>query len=160
MFSRFVFVVGLLLAAWMSLSGWVFGIGGDLSAWYVPTIGLTVAMTHWFIAGRLRVTVERKHRTGRGTIVALVLAWLCAIGFGFTVPNRHEGELVSIMSHLTSPENLGLSIGICNPLGIIAITLMGIALTFAALDARGPKADTDDELTPEQRAALMARPGG
>lgn len=160
MFSRIVFVVGVLLAAWMSLSGWVFGLGGDLSLWYVPTIGLTVAATHWFIAGRLRVTRERSHRTGRATIVALVLAWLCAIGFGFTVPNHHNGELVSIMSHFAGPDTLGLSIGICNPLGIVAITLMGIALTFAALDARGPRADTDDDLSPEQRAAMMARPGG
>ncbi|WP_446430299.1 hypothetical protein [Leucobacter sp. 1207-22] len=139
-----VTTIGLVLAAWMSLSHWAFGIGGPLTWWYLPCIGLTYAALQLWFVQRLRVTEAKGKRTSRSTIVALILSWVSAIGFGLTVPNEVAGELVSIVSPASGGGlSIGMSIALCNPLGIIAFTIAGIAIGFAFTDSRDKR--TEDE---------------
>lgn len=149
--NRWIGLVGLLLALWMGAGRWLFGIGGELSWWYVPLITVGYALLQLWLVRRLRITRERGRRTSRSTIVSLVLSWLCALGFGFTVPDIVGGELVSILSHLGGAEWLEMSIGICNPLGIIAFACAVAAVAFAAADARDPRPEEDEDEDGEPR---------
>lgn len=143
--SRAIAIIGGLLALWMSAGRWAFGIGGSLTWWYVPTIGLVYAGLSIWIAARVRITRGRGRRTGRRTVVALVLSWVCAIGFGFTVPDRAGNELVSVLGRLSgSAFGDEMAIALCNPLGIIAFALAIFALAFAYVDARDPKPEEDE----------------
>ncbi|WP_337249151.1 hypothetical protein [Leucobacter chromiireducens] len=145
--SRVVGVVGVVLALWMALGRWPFGIGGSLSWWYVPTIGLIFAGLQLWLARRIAITRERGKRTGRSTIVTLILTWVCAIGFGFTVPDLANGELESILSLASgSAFSAEMSIALCNPLGIIAFVLATASIMFAYSDARDPKPEEDEGL--------------
>ncbi|MBL3699910.1 hypothetical protein D3228_09640 [Leucobacter luti] len=129
----------------MALGRWPFGIGGSLSWWYVPTIGLFFAALQLWLAQRIAVTRARGKRTGRSTTVSLVLAWVSAIGFGLTVPDLSGGELVSILSLASgSSFSAEMSIALCNPLGIIAFALTIVALAFAYADARDPRPEEDE----------------
>lgn len=131
----------------MSAGRWAFGIGGELTWWYVPTIGLIYAWLSLWTARRIRIVGERGRSLGRAPIVMLALAWACAIAFGFMVPDLVNGELVTIVSLWFGPElhdvTVGIAAGICNPLGIIAFACQVAALAFAAAAAREPHVDDD-----------------
>lgn len=151
--SLVVTVIGVILAAWMSLGRWLFGIGGDLSWWYVPAIGLTYAVLSWWIAHRIAITHRRGRHTGRAVWVSLILSWASAIGFGFTVPDRVGEDLVSIVSLAAgSAFSAEMSIALCNPLGIIAFTLAFFALGFAIANGRDPRPEEDELLDAESGA--------
>lgn len=144
--SRIVAIVGAVLALWMAAGRWAFGIGGELTWWYLPTIGLVFAALQLWLARRLRITRGRGRRTSRSTIVTLVLAWACAIGFGFTVPDAHGGELVSILSLAAGAGfPAEMSFALCNPLGIVAFALAIASLVFAHADARDPRPEEDED---------------
>lgn len=143
--SRVVGIVGVVLALWMALGRWPFGIGGTLSWWYVPTIGLAFVALQLWLARRISITRQRGKRTGRSTVVTLILSWACALGFGLTVPDLANGELQSILSLASgSAFSAEMSIALCNPLGIIAFALTVAALLFAYADARDPKPEEDE----------------
>lgn len=148
--SVVVVIIGIVLAAWMTVGRWFFGLGGSLTWWYVPTIGLIYVLLHVWIAHRMTVTARRGCRTGRATVVSLILSWLCAIGFGLTVPDLVDGTLASILSSASgSAFSTDMSIALCNPLGIVAFTVAGIAIAFAYADARDPKPEEDEYLDGE-----------
>ena len=143
--SPIVVVIGGVLALWMAAGRWLFGIGGDLTWWYLPTIGLVFMGLQVWQARRLGVTASRGRRTSRSTIVSLILAWLCAVGFGLTVPDRVGDDLVSILSLATGSDfSVEMSIALCNPLGILAFALAIASLAFTYADAREPKPEEDD----------------
>ena len=145
--SVVVTVIGLVLAAWMSLGRWAFGLGGGLTWWYLPGIGLTYALLSWWIGRRLTLATRRGRRTGRSVWVALILSWVSAIGFGFTVPDSVNGELVSILSNSVGSQfSAEMSIALCNPLGILAFALAFVALGFAIAAGREPRPEEDELL--------------
>lgn len=145
--SPVVVIVGVVLALWMAVGRWPFGIGGSLTWWYLPTIGLVFIWLQMWQARRLRVTASRGRRTSRSTIVSLILAWLCAIGFGLTVPDRVGDDLVSILSLAAgSSLSVEMSLALCNPLGILAFALAIASLAFTYADARDPKPEEDEYL--------------
>lgn len=157
--SRIVAIVGIVLALWMAAGRWLFGIGGPLTLWYLPTLGIAFAALGFWLARRMRITRERGKHTRRATIVTLVLSWACAVGFGFTVPDSHNGELVSIISLASGSDfSVGMSIALCNPLGILAIAFAIAAVGFAIADSKDPKPEEDeDELdTPQMVAHPLA----
>lgn len=148
MFSRVVMIVGVVLALWMAAGRWLFGIGGWLTWWYLPTIGLVYALTSLWLARRMRITRELGRRIGRGTKAMLWASWASACGFGVLVPDNVDHELVSMLSLWSDTAvTAEMSIALCNPLGIMAFTFMGAALVFAYADVRDPKPEpTDEEL--------------
>ena len=130
----------------MAAGHWVFGIGGPLTWWYLPTIGIGFAALQLWLSRQLRITRDRGKRTSRSTVVSLILAWVCAIGFGLTVPNNVGGELVSILSLASgSSFSAEMSIALCNPLGIIVFALTIVSIAFAFADARDPKPEEDED---------------
>ncbi|MCA0380161.1 MAG: hypothetical protein LCH36_12135 [Actinobacteria bacterium] len=151
-------VVGIALAAWMGVGRWAFGIGGDLTFWYVPLIALPFALLQLAVVHRLRVAERRGRPIGRAVYVAMAVAWVCAIGFGFTVPDSVNGELVSIFSLLAGESQLGMSIALCNPFGIIAFCGIIAALIFAAVAARDPRPSEDDLLDAAEEVAMVEHP--
>lgn len=143
--SRVAWIVGILMALWMSAGRWIFGLGGSLTWWYVPSIGLVYAATSFWLARRIAITRGRGKSVGRATIVTLVLSWICALGFGFLVPDYVGGELQSILSHAAGSAFSGeMSIALCNPAGIIAFALLGASIVFAYADARDKIAPEDE----------------
>ena len=145
--SRVVAIVGILLALWMAAGRWAFGVGGPLTWWYLPTIGLAFGGLQLWLARRLRATRARGRRTSRSTVVSLALAWASALGFGLTVPDRVGGHHVSILSPAPSAGlSTEMSIALCNPFGIVAFALAIIALAFAYADTREPRPEEDEDL--------------
>jgi len=152
--SRIVAIVGVVLALWMTLGRWPFGIGGSLTWWYLP-IGIVFAALQLWIAVRIARTRSRGRRTGRATVVALILGWVCAIGFGFTVPDRTGAGLESILSLAAgSAFSSEMSIALCNPFGILAFALSVASLAFAFADARDPKPEEDEWDEPDAGGAV------
>jgi len=146
--------VAVILALWMGFGRWLFGIGGHMTWWYAPLIALPFLILQWWTLQRMSVARSRGCRIGRAPIVALVLSWLCALGFGFTAPDIQAGGSAgltgdgsaSILSHLAGPEWIGMSIALCNPLGIIALALSIAALGFAFAAGREPRPEEDELL--------------
>lgn len=157
--SVFVAVMGLLLGAWMSAGRWLFGLGGDLTWWYVPAIGLTYAVLLLWVGHRLAVTARRGRRSGRAVWVALALSWVSAIGFGLTVPDNVNGELVSILSSASGSQfSAEMSIALCNPLGILAFTIGFFALGFAIAAGREPRPEEDELPGDDGNAGMVPHP--
>lgn len=159
--SPVVVVVGVVLALWMAVGRWAYGIGGSLTWWYLPTIGLVFIWLQVWQARRLRVTASRGRRTSRSTIVTLILAWICAIGFGLTAPDRVGDELVSILSLAAGSDfSAEMSLALCNPLGILTFTLAIASLAFTYSDARDPKPEEDEHLDehPDAGTGMVAHP--
>lgn len=139
-----IVIIGCALGLWMGAGRWLFGVGGGLTWWYLPLMGLPFAVLQLWTVRRLRIARDRGRRVGRAPFVALVLSWVCAFGFGLTVPDLVGGELVSILSRLAGPEWLEMSIALCNPLGIVAFATAIAALAFAFAAGREPRAEEDE----------------
>lgn len=137
-------IIGCVLGFWMGAAPWLFGIGGPLAWWYVPLIGLPFSLLQLWTVRRIRIAEARGRRVGRAPYVALALSWLCAIGFGLTVPDLVDGELMSILGLVGGPLWNEMSIAFCNPLGIIAFATVIAALAFAAAAGREPRPEEDD----------------
>ncbi|MGK0721908.1 hypothetical protein [Leucobacter sp. W1478] len=136
--------VGILLALWMGLGRWMFGLGGELTWWYFPLITLPYVWLQLWTVRRMRIAVDRGLRVGRAPYIALALSWVSALGFGITVPDVVGGELVSIAGHFWGPLANELAIAFCNPLGIVAFSTMIIALGYAAAAGREPRPEEDE----------------
>lgn len=134
----------------MAAGRWLFGIGGPLTYWYLPTIGLGYLLIHVWVARRVTRTRRLGRRTKRGTIVSLILSWVNAVAFGITVPDLHEGELTTIISHSLGDLSRELAIALCNPLAIIAFVCAGFAVGFAISDSREAKPEEDEYDGPNQ----------
>lgn len=135
-----IFLIGFVIALWMSAGRWLFGIGGSLTLWYVPTFGLAYVLAHAWIANRVALTRTKGQRTSRGTIVALVASWIVAVAFGFMVPDLHNGSLTTIASHFTGSDTaLEMAIAFSNFFGIVSLALAGTAVGFSISDSRDPR---------------------
>lgn len=132
------------MALWMSVGRWAFGLGGSLTWWYLPTIGLGYIWLELWAARRIGITRRKGRPTAGRTIGSQVLSWVCALAFGFTVPDNVGGEIVSIVGYYGGTVWNEMSIALCNPFGIIAFALAVTGIAFAAADARDPAPDEDD----------------
>ena len=144
MLSRMIVPVSVVLALWMSAGRWLFGIGGSLTWWYLPTIGLAYVAAHVWAANRIAATAKRGFVRRRAVLVTLIISWCNAIAFGITVPDRHGDGLETIISHLLGEPWREMAIALCNPFGIITFVFVGVAIGFAIFDARGPQAEEDE----------------
>lgn len=149
-------LIGIVLALWMTLGRWLFGIGGTLSIWYVPTIGIAYVWLQWWTARRMTLTHRKGRRTRPRVFVTLILSWANAIAFGLTVPDLSEQGLLSLAGLWGGPVWNEMSIALCNPFGILAFALTIAAIAFAAVDGRDPR-PSEDEID-DARRAMMEHP--
>lgn len=145
--SRIIVPMSIVLALWMGAGRWLFGIGGSLTWWYLPSIGLAYVATHVWVANRIAATRKRGLPTSRAVRVGLIVSWCNAVAFGFTVPDRHGDGLETIISHLLGDGWREMAIALCNPFGIISFVFIGVAIGFAMYDSRGPHPRDDEDVT-------------
>lgn len=139
MFGVVVIIAGIALGAWMGAGRALFGAGGDFLLAYSLTVGVAIAAINVFTGLQLRKAKRIGRRIHLQTVIALVVAWVGGIGFGITVADQTADGLVSLMSLWGGEILLGMSIGLSNPFGILALGGSIAALVFARLDVRGPK---------------------
>lgn len=140
-------LAGWAAALWMSLAPGLFGILGDLRWWYFALLSVPMLALQSLVLWRVRVAQRRVLRpVGRAVYVALALSWLCALGFGLTVPERVGGELISVAGHLGGHLWNEMAIALCNPLGIIAFATAVAALIFALAAGREARLSEDELL--------------
>jgi len=145
----------VVLGLWMGFGRWLFGIGGSLTWWYAPLIALPFIVLQLWAVLRLQRAAALGKRIGPAAYLALAASWFCAAGFGLTVPDLVDARLVSILSHLGGAGWEGMSIALCNPLGIIAFATSIAAVAFAHAASRDPR-PSEDELLDAAEAAGVA----
>lgn len=148
--SRLLVPLSTVLALWMSAAHWLFGVGGWLTWWYLPSIGLTYICLHLWVARRINLTRRKGYRLKRATVVSLAISWFCAILFGFTVPNMHDGSLITLFDLAAGEEYRDFAIGLCNTVGILAFAFLGAAIAFAISGSRDPRPEPDESDGPIQ----------
>ena len=131
-----VAVMGLVLAAWVTVGRVFFGVAGDLTPVYLFTLGLLIVVLHAFIADGLLRTVQNGYRTRPATIGMLLASWGTGILLGLTIPDATPLGLQTILTGGDEP-GLGIAIGVANPLGIVMLVTSIVALGLARGDAKG-----------------------
>lgn len=137
-------IVGVLVALWMVGSRALFGVAGPYTWWYLALIGVPYVVLQLWLTRRLRIASDRGRTAGRAPYVAMVLSWTCAVGFGIMAPDLVNGELTTLIAHLTDEGWIGMSIALSNPLGIIAFVMMIAAVVFAWSAGREPRPEEDE----------------
>ena len=126
-----------LVALWVVAGRLLFGISGPMVAILGYSLG-PVLFILLLIAGVKTTANALKGRPAGApvkTCALLLVAWLAAIGFGFTVPDIGDNG-GSVMTALAGESALGMSTALCNPLGIISL---GLAITVAVTAWRDAK---------------------
>lgn len=139
-----IVVAGVVSALWMGFGRFLFDVGGELTWWYAPLVALPYLLLQLLVFQKILSAEKRGRKVRPAPFVALVLSWACALGFGFTVPDLVNGELVSILSFLGGEQWLSMSIAFCNPLGILAFATSIAALIFAIAAGRDPRPQEDE----------------
>ena len=148
----------MALSAGMGVGRWAVGSGGELTLRYVPLIASPFALLQLAVVHRMRVAERRGRPIGRAVYLATAVAWVCALGFGFTVPDVVDGQLVSIFSLLAGESQLSMSIALCNPFGIIAFAGIIAALIFSVVAGRDPRPSEDELLDAAEELAMVEHP--
>lgn len=139
MFAIVVMASGVLMAAWMGFGRLAFGVGGEFVLAYTLTLSVAVATINIFTGLKLRQALNLNHRIHPQTVVALSIAWIGGLGFGFTVADANADGLNSVMGLLGGEPVYGLAIGLSNLFGIMTLGGSIAALVFSRFDVRGPK---------------------
>lgn len=139
MFAIVVIIAGVIMAAWMGFGRLFFGVGGEFVLAYTLTASVAIATINTFTGLKLRRALSIGHRIHPQTVVALIIAWVGGLGFGFTVADANAAGLNSVMGLLGGEPVYGLAIGLSNLFGILALGGSIAALVFARFDVRGPK---------------------
>ncbi|TAM70425.1 MAG: hypothetical protein EPN48_03225 [Microbacteriaceae bacterium] len=138
-----IIVGGLLVAAWIGVGRFPFGIAGSLTPLYVfialIILGLQAA------TGRALIRGARAGYAARGWTIAIVLcSWAFGILCGLTLPDATPSGLQTIVSGSHEP-GLGIAIGVTNPAGMICAILSVAAVILAYRDARGGRPVYDED---------------
>jgi hypothetical protein len=131
-----VAIGGLVLAGWVTLGRVLFGVAGELTQLYVFTLGLVIVVLNAFVAEGLARTADNGYRTRPATIGMLLASWACGILLGLMIPDVTPLGLQTILTGPHEP-GLGIAIGIANPLGIVMLVTVIVALGLARGDAKG-----------------------
>ena len=133
-----IITVGVVVAVWVSVGRFAFGVGGMLAPVFLLTLGFTLGVLYVFVALAVVRARRRGFPTRRGTWAVLIASWLLGVLLGLTIPDVTPDGWQTIVSGTAEP-GLGLAIGISNPLGILCVGSAIIALVLANRDARGPR---------------------
>lgn len=141
--NQLLMCVGLLASLWLSGGQILFGLWGQLSWWYLGFLGFPYLVLQIWAIRKIASVERRNRRVGRAPFVALILSWLCALGFGLTVPNIVNEQWVSILGKYWGELWNEMAIALCNPFGIIAFATVIAAIAFAAAAGRDPRPEEE-----------------
>lgn len=134
---------GLLVAAWIGVGRFPFGVAGSLTPLYV-FIGLIVAGLQ-VATGRALIRGARAGYQAHGWTIAIVLSsWAFGILCGLTLPDATPAGMQTILTGAQEP-GLGIAIGVTNPAGMICVILSVAAVILAYRDARGGRPIYDQD---------------
>ncbi|QPT54037.1 hypothetical protein [Rothia kristinae] len=127
--------MAVLTGLWITAGRALFGAGGLL----VGVFAVTVLPVYLAVLGLAcwHLLRDARRRPGGATTPAiagaLACTWVLALIFGFLVPDRVEGQVVSAASAVLGPDVVGLSAGFGNTFGILtfvaAFATLGLAIT-------------------------------
>ncbi|HEY5221652.1 MAG TPA: hypothetical protein VIJ18_01165 [Microbacteriaceae bacterium] len=138
-----IIVGGLLVAAWIAVGRFPFGVEGSLTPLYL-FIGLVIAALQ-VAAGRALIRGARAGYAARGWTIAILLSsWAFGILCGLTLPDATPSGLQTIVSGAHEP-GLGIAIGVTNPAGMVCAILSVAAVILAYRDARGGRPIYDED---------------
>ncbi|UNK70857.1 hypothetical protein [Microbacterium sp. H1-D42] len=138
-----VLVAGVALALWIVLGRFLFGAGGELTIAYLP-IGVVVIVLYAFLGRAIARTANRGFTTRPSTWGTLIVACICGVLFGLTIPDITADGLQTIVSGTQQPA-LDIAIGVTNPAWVIMFAFTIISLVLATQDSRGPRPEEDEE---------------
>ncbi len=137
-------IVGILLAAWVTLGRALFGIAGELTQVYLLTLGILIVLLNAFTAEGVMRAAQLGYKHRPATLGMLFTSWALGILLGLTIPDVTPDGLQTILSGPEEP-GLGIAIGIANPLGIVMIVTAIVALGLARGDAKGKAHAVEEE---------------
>lgn len=114
----------LLSALWVVAGRSLVGAGGSLVPIFAISLGPVLAvmmLVAAYFSGKEMKLQKAGLRVGLPPVTALVWCstWLMALVFGFLVPDRLDGAVVSAASSVLGHDFIGLSAGFGNPAGIL-----------------------------------------
>lgn len=139
-----VLLAGVVLALWIVVGRFLFGIGGGLTFAYL-LVGILIVILHVYIGRAIARTSARGFTLRPATRGTLIAAWGCGVLLGLTLPDLTPDGLQTILTGARQP-GLEVAIGLANPAGILTIAFTIIALVLARQDANGPRPHEDDLL--------------
>lgn len=145
-------LVGLALAAWVVCGRALFGILGEFTQLYVLLLGVPIIVLHVLIARAVTRTTLAGFPIRLRTKWTLLAAWACLLLLGFTIPDRVNGTVHSILTG-DIPGVVGMAIGISNPLGIVGVGLLVASLMCAIFDKKSSEYCEDEVIDRFERDA-------
>ncbi|AUI50465.1 hypothetical protein AC20117_06135 [Arthrobacter crystallopoietes] len=129
--------MAILVPVWVVAGRVLFGISGPMVSILAFTLGPVLLLLLLFAGVKTVANAVRVRPFGAPlkTSALLVTTYLVAFGFGFTVPDFGENG-GSILTALAGESALGMSIALCNPLGIISIALSITVTVVCYRDAK------------------------
>lgn len=147
----------LLSALWVVGGRSLVGAGGSLMPIFAISLGPILAgimlVAAYFSSKEMKLQ-KAGIRAGLPPVTALVwcATWLMALVFGFLVPDRLEGGVVSAASSVLGDHFIGLSAGFGNPAGILTYAFATASLLLSLSNWRRAEAASRgvDEVTREE----------
>ncbi|MFW0182223.1 hypothetical protein ACN082_01775 [Rothia sp. CCM 9417] len=126
----------LLSALWVVAGRSLFGADGSLLPIFAISLGPILAglmLAAAYFSGKEMKLQKAGKRAGLPPRTALVwgATWLMALIFGFLVPDRLDGTVVSAASSLLGGDFIGLSAGFGNPAGILTYAFATASLLLS-----------------------------
>lgn len=128
----------LLSALWVVAGRSLVGAGGSLVPIFALSLGPILAgimLIAAYFSGKEMKLQHAGTRAGLPPVTALIwcTTWLMALIFGFLVPDRLDGTVVSAAAAVLGHDFIGLSAGFGNPAGILtyAFATASLLLSFS-----------------------------
>lgn len=126
----------LLSALWVVAGRSMVGAGGSLVPIFAISLGPILAgimLVAAYFSGKEMKLQKAGKRAGLPPVTALVwcTTWLMALIFGFLVPDRLDGTVVSAASAILGSDFIGLSAGFGNPAGILTYAFATASLLLS-----------------------------
>ncbi len=117
-----VLVIGAFCACAIAYGRHIFGISGSTFPWYLFGIALPYLLLSILLTWQLGGLARSAAKLGRSVLVWLLIAWVCAIGFALTAPDKQaDGTLAAIAAQPGSSHfALDMAIAFSNPFAIIS----------------------------------------
>ncbi|MBM7052015.1 hypothetical protein [Rothia sp. ZJ1223] len=148
---RLAYPLAVIATLWIVAGRSLFGAGGDLVPVFAVSFGpmLLVAMGMGAVMMRREAALHVTRSTTFTIALVYVISFVLALVFGFLVPDRMGGRVVSAASQVFGEWFVGLSAGFGNTAGILTLCF-ALATYFLALNESKKTHRTLAGIDPEQ----------